>query len=79
MIQDSILVCSPDPRIPHTALYEIMDICAILWDKNDCYPCYTEQSRAELGNVKLGKEQFADICGQPHVASLNATTVAQQG
>jgi hypothetical protein len=21
MIQDSILVCSPDPRIPHTAAY----------------------------------------------------------
>jgi hypothetical protein len=25
MIQDSILVCSPDPRIPHTAL--VIDCC----------------------------------------------------
>jgi hypothetical protein len=27
MIQDSILVCSPDPRIPHTALHEVSFGC----------------------------------------------------
>jgi hypothetical protein len=35
MIQDSILVCSPDPRIPHTALKRINTA-------HNHYSCYTE-------------------------------------
>jgi hypothetical protein len=56
MIQDSILVCSPDPRIPHTAHG---GLALLEWKTTPCFVlCYNMKSM--IGHLLL----YADLVGQ---------------
>jgi hypothetical protein len=59
MIQDSILVCSPDPRIPHTALYllRLGNVIKKLHKINACVYCSETQLKV-LVKVHKDKERY---------------------
>jgi hypothetical protein len=67
MIQDSILVCSPDPRIPHTAQ------CLILLYSTLALVCLTQgpyTGSQPLDNVLAGSYQYSRLSLESEIRPL---------
>jgi hypothetical protein len=64
MIQDSILVCSPDPRIPHTALAK----CPVIWVSR-------RQAKMALSTMMVEYIALLTAKSSPHMG-LSEDTIA---